>query len=100
MKGWFCRSALGPGPSVATGVTRVKGFPGQVMTAKKNVEIAASVAPAHGRSDDVAVAVEPDDQARPAGEQQRPEQDRALERGPQQMTLKNGGVVVALLRAT
>src|SRR5256885_14567052 len=49
MTGWFCRSAFGPGPSVATGVTRVKGLPGQVITAKKNVEIAASVAPAHGK---------------------------------------------------
>ena len=45
MNGWFWSRALGPGPSEAMGVTRVKGFPGQVMTAKKKVEIEASVAP-------------------------------------------------------
>src|SRR6476659_6325089 len=100
MKGWFCRSALGPGPSAAMGVTRVKGFPGQVMTAKKNVEIAASVAPAQGRSDDWRWRLRQMTRlAQPvrSNVQNRIEPSSAAHN---EITLKNGGVVVALLRAT
>jgi len=48
MNGWFWSSAFGPFPSAATGVIRVKGFPGQVITAKKKVAMNASVAPTQG----------------------------------------------------
>src|SRR5438477_2139072 len=100
MNGWFCRSAFGPGPSVATGVTRVKGLPGQVITAKKNVEIAASVAPAHGKRAERRRRLRQITrlaQLVSSRVQNRIDPSRAAH---SEMTLKKGGVVVALLRAT
>src|SRR2546423_11418101 len=99
MNGWFCSSALGPGPSVATGVTRVNGFPGQVMTAKKNAEMVASVAPAHGSSAAWPWRLRQITRlAQPVSRsvQKRIEPSRA---GHSEMTLKKGGGVVAVLRA-
>ena len=100
MNGWFWSRALGPGPSEATGVTRVKGFPGQVITAKKKVDIEASVAPAQGTSALWRPRVRQMTRlAQPVSRnvQNRIEPSRAAH---SEMTLKKGGVVVALLRAT
>src|SRR6266545_2924974 len=98
MKGWFCSRALGPGPSLATGLTRVNGLPGQVITAKKKSEIAANVAPTQG----IRAAWRPRwrQSTRLAYPVRRRVQNRKLPSSAAQseMTLKNGGVVVALLR--
>src|SRR6266545_3209126 len=100
MKGWFCKRALGPGPSLATGVTRVNGLPGQVMTAKKKVVVSASVAPTHGMR--AACRSRCRQMARLAYPVSSRVQKRMLPSRSDhtETTEKNGGVVVALLRAT
>ena len=81
-------------------MTRVNGFPGQVMTAKKNAEMAASVAPAHGSSATWPARWRQITRlAQPVSSsvQKRIEPSSAAH---SEMTLKKGGVVVALFRAT
>ncbi len=43
MKGWFCNSGLGPGPSAGTGKTGTKGFAGQASSSQKKALTTSSV---------------------------------------------------------
>src|SRR5687767_4085599 len=45
---WFCRSVLGPGPSVGTGNTGRKGSAGPTSSIAKKAETASSVIAAYG----------------------------------------------------
>src|SRR5918992_1281265 len=100
MNGWFCSSALGPGPSAGTGVSATNGLPGQIMTAKKKALTDASVAPAHGTSATCRPRYRY--RTRLAQPVERSAQNRIdpSSAAHRLMTLKKGGVVVALLRAT
>src|SRR5688500_16423275 len=100
MNGWFWRSAFGPLPCAATGEVSANGFPGQVMTAKKNALTDASVAPTHGinwRCRPRYRCSTSDAQPVASSAQNRIDPSSAAHR---LMALMNGGVVVALFSTT
>ena len=99
MSRWFCSSGFGPRPSSGTVRQRWNGLAGPSMSAKKNSATTSPATVATATSGSAAALAEPVRHEREvAAEDQRPQQDRALERGPQpgdrEEQRRAGGVVL------